>query len=227
MSKDKIGSDLWSVLEKLKTHHYVGRSVIETLGKEGPLNIYQIAKKERRSYSVIFRAVKRLEGISVLKMTEERKNEKGVTSKIYELTLLAIPYVVSKDNVERVMEKWQNLDPLILGKWRHLTTAVDVDAFVKHINAARIQLSWVAGSKNEEEIRRCFRDAIYEPFFTYGVHYRKGKAIPSSVPNAKKWIKTFKADKEIKEDVLDFLSRRIEKQEKVLAHYKKLERELT
>ena len=43
-----------------------------------------------------------------------------------------------------------------------------------------------------------------------------------AVPNAKKWIKTFKADKEIKEDVMGFLSRRIEEQEKVLAHYKRM-----
>jgi DNA-binding Lrp family transcriptional regulator len=99
--------------------------VLLHLAENGPSSQFEIAKKAGVDYSSVHDAVKRLEKAGLIRMAEEKLNEKRVKSKIYHLTLTGLCRALDTqklwDKVDTVLEKWEHLEPMLFGKWKSWT----------------------------------------------------------------------------------------------------------
>lgn len=113
---------------------------LTTLANEGPTNIYQIAKKSGKRYSLMFKAIKNLEKRPLVRFIEENETSKGTKARIYDLNFWGILLVLKRELsfedpekwdskiILKIIEKYANWLPLVLGKWD----------FFKEMNVERI-----------------------------------------------------------------------------------------
>jgi len=117
-------------------------TALVTLANEGPLNVYQIAKKVGKRYSLMFNAVKLLELRQFVKLAEKKQTIKGTTANVYKIALQGVLFVLERelasvtktkpemmnywtndqtrevyDMIYRIIGKHESLLPLVFGKW--------------------------------------------------------------------------------------------------------------
>lgn len=108
---------------------------LSALADEGPTNVYQIAKKTGRAYSLMFNAIKKLKELGLVMLVETKQTSKGTTANNYDLTFYGILSFlgmefasegVEKENYDRIrmfIEKYDDWLPLVFGKWSFFQTA--------------------------------------------------------------------------------------------------------
>jgi DNA-binding MarR family transcriptional regulator len=191
--------------------------VLLHLAENGPASQFEIHKRAGVDYSSVHDAVKRLEKAGLVRMAEERLNEKRVKSKIYRLTLIGLCRALDTqklwDKVDTVLEKWEHLEPMLFGKWKSWTGkplreealyalkhAVD---FFRNVPVNLALTEWARPNGQELSITEDFRIKFFGYLFGQ-LHFLFPPATKFSV---NEWMKVICNDAEVNELVLKFLQK--------------------
>lgn len=184
--------------------------VLKTLAKEGPLNAYQMAKKTRKTYSLIFNSIKDLEERGMIRLKARQETAKGTVAKIYDLALKGVLTVLREElrdterwnyhYIRKIIRTYDSLLPLVFGKWRYLDR-------MSLEEPALYRLKMVADSlKNRVFERgdptfpgRNMEDKICWFFYFWGYYpILQCDSFPGLVPDPKIWKNVWKEDQDIK-----------------------------
>lgn len=103
-------------------------AVLYALADDGPTNVYQIAKKTGKAYSLMFNAIKKLEKLRLVMLVEEKETSKRTIANYYDLTFYGILSVLrieflqegtdkmDYDRVRMIIRKYEDWLPLVFGK---------------------------------------------------------------------------------------------------------------
>lgn len=174
--------------------------VLLILAERGPLNPFQIAKELNIRYSVAHSTCGALGHAGFIKLHEKRLNEKGVIAKVYGLTLIGLSYVlVSRstwtNNEDEIVEKWKNLDSLVLGKWDYLASKVPKNEMVKALKLAmQSAYEWIIIEKGERvgdgpRVQEILRKEFFYPGLFFGLN----------TYSTKRWIEAVIGDFDLKQ----------------------------
>ena len=104
-------------------------AALSALADEGPTNVYQIAKKAGKAYSLMFNAIKKLKEFNLVMFVEKKQTSKGTVANNYDLNFLGILSVlrieilpkntkeVDYDRIRIIISKYEDWLPLVFGKW--------------------------------------------------------------------------------------------------------------
>lgn len=180
--------------------------ILDELERYGPINPNKLCKKAGKAYSFVFNTLKNFELRGMVTLRRE-KNEKGTYSKIYELALEGVLFILQRQLgpihpdygfINNLINKYESLLPLIFGKWNHfrkmkvetiafLRLKVLVDSYVKEPLSFKRGTGFIPGMERIELINWFF-------YFQFH-HFKYGEA----------WITTIKQDEELKEYTINEL----------------------
>lgn len=191
--------------------HFRELEILCLLATNGPLNIYQIAKRLNIEYSVAHTTIKRLETNQFVKLVGKGQGEKRVPTMIYGLTLKGlIPimfYSGMLEKMDEVCEKWKHLAPLLFGKWKHFKeSGVQEDIIQFLLNERDFWLNFQGAYTEKGEI----------PFDRVAELILMGRLgswifLEGLRKNRDKWINTFRGDEELRRWMVTELNMRYEK----------------
>jgi predicted transcriptional regulator len=180
------------------------------LAENGPANTYQIHKGLNIEYSVAYMAVKSLQTLGFIKLEGKGQGQKGATTLIYGLTLKGlIKAIFSRNNLEnldKILDRWKHLAPLIFGKWIYFKKMQLQDDIIEFLCDRRtilenLQIPYTG----KEEIPS---DKVAEIIFmSYLAEWIFRKRL---VENRDKWIRAFREDEELR----NWMISELEKEEK-------------
>jgi len=177
--------------------------------ERGPTNTYRISEGLGIRYSTAHNAVKALEKQGFIRLELEEETEKGVTAKIYTPTLGGLCAALTLGNlwsrVDDVAEKWGNLDPLLLGKWKYM---VSVASREEAIEALKIAAKTIYEKPIIDKDGRRVMDGFPVLHF-FRTEFFDRLFHPTLRSDVEKWIEAVQGDPELKDWVTKWLRRRI------------------
>ena len=154
----------------------------------------------------------------------------GKPIKEHRLTLTGLYAAIKlSGDVDRVVEKWKDLDPLIFGKWRLLTGAVPAEEAAEALKRASMHLFTTL---YYDEKGKLITDG---PILQYALRsHILDHVLTRPIPSLQKWMEALRLDDGLREFAISYLRQRIfNKQyqaclgEEVLKVLKGLKRELS
>lgn len=180
--------------------------VFTRIVERGPKTEYQLIKELDISSGTIHRALGKLVKKGLLKAVPRGKARTGLPIKEYHLTLVGLYAGITLcGEVNKVVERWRSLDPLILGKWRHLTGVVPEAEAVEALKHAAANLYNTLYLDEEDKLITdgpLIQHALRTEFFSYMIDFPHRCSI-------QKWIEALRSDEELKRHATSFLRQRL------------------
>lgn len=191
--------------------------ILLRLAKRGPITKWQLKKKWKKTddsiaYSTVHGSIKALETAGRVKILREEKSQKGMSVKVYGLTLEGILWLSSRLAlhliIDQLAENYKDALPLIFGKWNHFKKfgVDDVAHLLMALTAEKLMFQYVFtyGEPNQMDLEEMFYFHFYDPRFFFNPEIASNQNWKKE-----KWREAILADLDLKE-LMEKICKRLE-----------------
>jgi len=188
------------------------RKILLHVAERGPQNKYRIEKETKLNHATVHKAVKNLSHMKLLQGKKVGKARTGRAKIEYKPTFLGLLYAIElsdiRRNLNKIIEKWRHLEPLILAKLDQIKQKVGDKPFEDFMEAVILYAARQV-SKGEDPIKD-FRERaiIWWLDWLGGIHYlmylpkeklelekKYGQTVEQTL---EKWITVLREDPQLK-----------------------------
>jgi len=202
------------------------KKVLLHIATTGPKTKYQIEKETRLSHAAVHEAIHVLSNYGQVEGKKVGTTRVGLPKTQYSLTPRGlIEAILEVEDMEKIIQKWKQVEPVIIGKWDHLVDKIGKKNTQKIIAHAASYLDWITAGSNVET----FRERAIELFIReYAYELFKNKNTnPSSKQEIENLITALKTDEQLKQYAQKYITERKNNIQKELEYVQFLETKLS
>jgi len=201
------------------------KKVLLHIAKEGPQTKYEIEIKTKINHASVHEAIKNLLNLGLVEGEKIGTTRIGLPKTKYKLNfhgLLRAIRISDLKDLDKIIEKWKNLDHLLFGKWGFLVAKIGRSEVEKLLMQAAAFVDTFHGDETIlDEFRAEVLGGLYDDY--------RDKFWAKGAKNLRfeKWIEVFKVDAELKNYIMEYLEETLRSARKDIEWVQFLKRKLS